>query len=178
MRFQIFLERECLVLVGEGAISDQFPRFEFGGVRRLAGIVVRYAPLQVFRCADVFLVGKLNAADDVDVPHLQLCPSSPYGLRRARFALRETRGCATRSPKGEAWWSQAGSNRRPHHCERCALPAELWPHRDRLMGKTAACNRRHLSPPQGQVKNGENWRGSLSIRPEFPCLDGGEPIFS
>src|SRR6266852_8466389 len=42
------------------------------------------------------------------------------------------RGCATRSPKGEAWWSQAGSNRRPRHCERRALPAELWPHRDRL----------------------------------------------
>ncbi len=25
------------------------------------------------------------------------------------------------------WWSQAGSNRRPPHCERGALPAELWP---------------------------------------------------
>jgi hypothetical protein len=25
-------------------------------------------------------------------------------LRRTRFALRTQRGCATRSPKGEAWW--------------------------------------------------------------------------
>ena len=25
------------------------------------------------------------------------------------------------------WWSQAGSNRRPQHCQCCALPAELWP---------------------------------------------------
>src|ERR1700722_5184850 len=37
------------------------------------------------------------------------------------------RGCATRSPKGEAWWSQAGSNRRPLACHASALPAELWP---------------------------------------------------
>src|SRR3954452_1565311 len=35
--------------------------------------------------------------------------------------------CATRSPKGEAWWSQAGSNRRPLACHASALPAELWP---------------------------------------------------
>ncbi len=25
------------------------------------------------------------------------------------------------------WWSQAESNRRPRHCERRALPTELWP---------------------------------------------------
>src|SRR6202166_470035 len=55
-------------------------------------------------------------------------PSSPFGLRRApRFVLRASRGCATRSPKGEAWWSQAGSNRRPLACHASALPAELWP---------------------------------------------------
>jgi hypothetical protein len=28
----------------------------------------------------------------------------------------------------ENWWSQAESNRWPLHCERSALPAELWPH--------------------------------------------------
>src|SRR4051795_9547159 len=32
--------------------------------------------------------------------------------------------------RGEDWWSQAGSNRRPPHCERGALPAELWPLKD------------------------------------------------
>src|ERR1700751_4473600 len=25
------------------------------------------------------------------------------------------------------WWSQTGSNRRPHACKARALPAELWP---------------------------------------------------
>jgi len=41
----------------------------------------------------------------------------PFGLRRdslARFA-------------SEGWWSQTGSNRRPHACKARALPAELWP---------------------------------------------------
>ena len=28
--------------------------------------------------------------------------------------------------KSGGWWTQAGSNRRPRHCERRALPAELW----------------------------------------------------
>ena len=29
----------------------------------------------------------------------------------------------------ENWWSRGGSNSRPQRCERCALPAELRPHR-------------------------------------------------
>src|SRR6266851_9091838 len=34
---------------------------------------------------------------------------------------------APRVAEGEAWWSQAGSNRRPLACHASALPAELWP---------------------------------------------------
>src|SRR5258707_11706259 len=56
----------------------------------------------------------------------------------------------------EGWWSQAGSNRRPRHCERRALPAELWPRCGRLENR----NRRPTiaaiySPRLCQVKNGE-----------------------
>src|SRR5438128_12252076 len=54
----------------------------------------------------------------------------PSGLRRARFAVGH-HVAAPRVAEGEAWWSQAGSNRRPRHCERRALPAELWPRRGR-----------------------------------------------
>src|SRR4051794_2875316 len=60
-------------------------------------------------------------------------PSSPKRATPARFALRPLRGCATRSPNGEAWWSQTGSNRRPHACKARALPAELWPRTRRRM---------------------------------------------
>ncbi len=35
---------------------------------------------------------------------------------------------ACRIAPSEDWWSRAGSNRRPHPCEGCALPAELLPH--------------------------------------------------
>ena len=30
---------------------------------------------------------------------------------------------------GTGWWSQTGSNRRPHACKARALPTELWPRR-------------------------------------------------
>ena len=40
---------------------------------------------------------------------------------------------APRVAEGEAWWSQTGSNRRPHACKARALPAELWPRTRRRM---------------------------------------------
>jgi YggT family protein len=55
----------------------------------------------------------------------------------------------------EGWWSQAGSNRRPRHCERRALPAELWPHRDRVEVRRRPAIGAIYNPRQGQVKNGE-----------------------
>src|SRR6185436_4001009 len=57
------------------------------------------------------------------------------------------RGVACRAVACEAsegWWSQAGSNRRPRHCERRALPAELWPRRGSFEVTEATDNRRHL----------------------------------
>src|SRR5450759_3481015 len=53
---------------------------------------------------------------------------SPYSLFRASpGTLRSPCPAAPRIAKGEAWWSQTGSNRRPHACKARALPAELWP---------------------------------------------------
>jgi hypothetical protein len=47
-------------------------------------------------------------------------------LRRTpRFALRPPHGCATRSPKGEAWWARQDSNLQPDRYERPALTIEL-----------------------------------------------------
>ena len=34
---------------------------------------------------------------------------------------------ASRHQGSSIWWSQTGSNRRPHACKARALPAELWP---------------------------------------------------
>ena len=166
-----FSKASALYLSGKAAVPDELPRFELGCVSRPASVVIRYPLLLISGCSDILLVRKIDA--DVDVPHRVsvrcegqdyikialglrslgcVSPSSPFGLRRApRFFLRATRGCATRSPKGEAWWSQAGSNRRPRHCERRALPAELWPRRGRPKGM--ADNRRHL--PSDEIPSQE-----------------------
>jgi hypothetical protein len=70
---------------------------------------------------------------------------------RPVFALRATPGtlrfvsfvAAPRVAEGEAWWSQTGSNRRPHACKARALPAELWPRTRRRMRLIA----RHARSP-------------------------------
>src|ERR1700676_3342339 len=51
--------------------------------------------------------------------------ASPQLRRTPRFARRAPRGCATRSPKGEAWWARQDSNLQPDRYERPALTIEL-----------------------------------------------------
>jgi hypothetical protein len=49
-------------------------------------------------------------------------PARPVrSWRRKRVAFRDRYG------RFEGWWSQTGSNRRPHACKARALPTELWP---------------------------------------------------
>ena len=69
MGFEVFLESERLVLVREGAVLDELPRPEFGCMGGSAGVVVRYPLFQIRGRSDVFLIRKIDAADDVDVPH-------------------------------------------------------------------------------------------------------------
>jgi hypothetical protein len=51
-----------------------------------------------------------------------------------RGSLRYDRACrAEAGAASKGWWSQTGSNRRPHACKARALPAELWPRTRRRM---------------------------------------------
>ena len=50
----------------------------------------------------------------------------PLGESNPCYRRERAVSWATRR-RGRIWWSQAGSNRRPQHCQCCALPAELWP---------------------------------------------------
>ena len=65
---------------------------------------------------------------------------SSYGAAAFRYhrARRAEAGVAC-----EGWWSQTGSNRRPHACKARALPAELWPRtrRRRLAGLPSRSSR-------------------------------------
>lgn len=55
-----------------------------------------------------------------------ISPSSLFELRRG--SLRYRPACLAEAGEAcEGWWSQTGSNRRPHACKARALPAELWP---------------------------------------------------
>ena len=58
--------------------------------------------------------------------------SQPDGQPRSsliRIALASARHDLARlkTNPGRGWWSQTGSNRRPHACKARALPTELWP---------------------------------------------------
>jgi hypothetical protein len=71
--------------------------------------------------ADVGVERYLIAYGSTTMSPSSLLRASPGTPRPASI------GRATRSLKGEAWWSQTESNRRPHACKARALPAELWP---------------------------------------------------
>ena len=44
------------------------------------------------------------------------------------FSRTNDRSCLLKPIGNQTiWWSQTGSNRRPHACKARALPAELWP---------------------------------------------------
>ena len=55
-------------------------------------------------------------------PHENLAISKLISHRKRRASRRL---CRTNSQRN--WWSQTGSNRRPHACKARALPTELWP---------------------------------------------------
>ena len=54
-------------------------------------------------------------------------------LELRRGSLRKKACRAEAGVTSEGWWSQTGSNRRPHACKARALPAELWPRTRRRM---------------------------------------------
>ncbi len=63
--------------------------------------------------------------------------AAPDGAAANLFHLRRT------------WWSQTGSNRRPHACKARALPAELWPlqeHRRSFNAGSNALSHANASP--------------------------------
>ena len=58
-------------------------------------------------------------------------PGGPASLENAKrkFADKTRAQNHLSSTRQGKWWSQTGSNRRPHACKARALPTELWPQR-------------------------------------------------
>jgi hypothetical protein len=97
-----------------------------------------------------------------------------FELRRARFDPP----CPAAPRIAEAWWSQTGSNRRPHACKARALPAELWPRTRRRMLYAALIVRspslalrrsslRSRGPAEPKLQSSEGWWAweDLNFRP-------------
>ena len=87
------------------------------------------------------------------------------------------------APGRARWWSQTGSNRRPHACKARALPTELWPHHWRTSRAVSAPRSRHAkrmvglgrlerptSPLSGVRSN------HLSYRPVTHALRAEAPV--
>src|SRR6266852_3802981 len=81
---------------------------------------------------------------------------------------------ATLSIFNSIWWSQTGSNRRPHACKARALPAELWPRTRRRMlllrSPSLALRRSSLrsrGPAEPKLQSSEGWWAweDLNFRP-------------
>ncbi len=61
--------------------------------------------------------GRANPSFTISIP-------TPYMPQRS--GIREARRTYVMQSTAK-WWSQTGSNRRPHACKARALPTELWP---------------------------------------------------
>ena len=71
------------------------------------------------------------------------------------FALTDL---SCEAPRGEAgWWSQTGSNRRPHACKARALPTELWPLISKKPARWERLRRSVVCPPKVSHQEGVWW---------------------
>jgi hypothetical protein len=79
--------------------------------------------LTLFRNLRPFLLVFRTAATSSENKLLSFVTLPKVNLRPIRIVV------ATKSLRNkDIWWTRPGSNRRPHRCERCALPAELLAH--------------------------------------------------
>ena len=60
-----------------------------------------------------------------------------WGHQARRSNFKEATTCQNNRLE-DKWWRRGGSNSRPSHCERDALPAELRPHEDRNYSRNGA----------------------------------------
>ncbi len=100
-----------------------------------------------------------------------------FELRRGSLRIHRAR-LAVAGIASEGWWSQTGSNRRPHACKARALPAELWPRTRRRMLYAALIVRspslalrrsslRSRGPAEPKLQSSEGWWAweDLNFRP-------------
>ena len=83
---------------------------------------------------------------------------SPNSMRSRRNLSLCDRSPSPRPRRNEDdWWSQTGSNRRPHACKARALPTELWPLITRGRPQLGAVIDLSSRPPEGHTMDKVWW---------------------
>src|SRR6267154_1112189 len=94
--------------IGMMFINIEAPRQKLGGMRRLAGVVLGKAALQVGRQADVALVGVAFALKEIDIEHVIPLGSPSFAKASEGTLLRATalQGlfCVARNAKQNGGW--------------------------------------------------------------------------
>ena len=92
--------------------------------------VRKEAPSDAHTCALIFCQTMMSSQVRPQTPqgqagqtlHSRCQCQQPAIARRAKLVSSRSR-----VSRASGWWSQTGSNRRPHACKARALPTELWP---------------------------------------------------
>ena len=108
-------------------------------------------------------------------------PSSCTAYVRAPANPETKKGRHEAGPLESGWWRRGGSNSRPRHCERRALPAELRPH-DQSDDTTALVDPKPAAPPAGGRAAVALWQTQhpgcdARLRHEAPMTQTGPPGF-
>jgi hypothetical protein len=90
--------------------------------------ILRPAPGFVSNCQTMFFIkSALKALEKPDKPFIHNVIPADLGSVGNLFRCDRAQCPDVRGSSWCAWWSQTGSNRRPHACKARALPTELWP---------------------------------------------------
>jgi len=103
---------------------------------------------------------------EADEPFNSRCQIAAAGRSRSGnfVAFRDRAGC----PHLQGWWSQTGSNRRPHACKARALPTELWP----LISKRPAQLGAVIDPSSARPRVTQGVVGPGGLEPPTSRLSG------
>jgi hypothetical protein len=110
-------------------------------------------------------------SSNAEPPHDRTGQITSSRCRTTRRSTRWRNGKTLSHLRTASWWSQTGSNRRPHACKARALPAELWPlqeTRDTSNVTTLAAMPKHrLSRLHRSLRIDETWWAweDLNFRP-------------
>ena len=96
-------------------------------------------------------------------------PSKREARQRTKPIKIASKGWAAAGPASfsrpiqDLWWSQTGSNRRPHACKARALPTELWPRFKTRRRPKAVVGLGGLEPPTSRLSSARS--NQLSYKP-------------